>query len=68
MSKPLAQTRADEPGAARAMPVTIEDLVLISGLIAVGFLVAVAFYESLSTRDVLVGRATRIARRITRRA
>jgi hypothetical protein len=48
------------------MPVTIEDLVLISGLIAVGFLVAVAFYESLSTRDVLVGRA--IARRITRRA
>jgi hypothetical protein len=49
------------------VPVTTEDLVLVSGLIAVGFLAAVAFYESLSTRDVLVGRALRTARRATRR-
>jgi hypothetical protein len=49
------------------MPVTVGDLLLAAGVIAVGFLVAVAFYESLSTRDVLVGRALRTARRITRR-
>lgn len=49
------------------MPVTIEDLLLLSGLIAVGFLVAVAFYESLATRDVLVRRSVRLARRISRR-
>lgn len=49
------------------MPVTIDELVLASGIIAIGFLLAVAFYESLSTRDVLVGRALRTARRFTRR-
>ena len=49
------------------MTVTIEDLLLLSGLIAIGFLVAVAFYESLSTRDVLVRRSMRLARRISRR-
>ncbi len=46
---------------------TIEDLLLLSGLIAIGFLVAVAFYESLSTRDVLVRWSMRLARRISRR-
>jgi hypothetical protein len=59
---------ADVQEAERAMPVTIDELVLASGFIAIGFLVAVAFYESLSTRDVLVGRALRTARRVTRRA
>jgi hypothetical protein len=49
------------------VPVTIDDLLLLSGLIAIGFLVAVAFYESLSTRDVLVRRSMRLARRISRR-
>jgi hypothetical protein len=49
------------------VPVTIENLLLLSGLIAVGFLVAVAFYESLATRDVLVRRSMRLARRISRR-
>jgi len=47
--------------------VTTQDLLVLAILISVGFLVAVAFYESLSTRDVLVGRTLRIARRISRR-
>lgn len=34
------------------MDVTVEDLLLISGVFAIGFFVAVAFDESLSTRDV----------------
>jgi cadmium resistance protein CadD (predicted permease) len=50
------------------MPVTVGDLLLAAGVIAVGFLAAVAFYESLSTRDVLVGRALRLARRVTRQS
>jgi hypothetical protein len=50
------------------MPVMVGDLLLAAGVIAAGFLVAVAFYESLSTRDVLVGRALRLARRFTRRS
>ena len=49
------------------MPVTIDELLIASGVIALGFLFAVAFYESLSTRDVLVARAMRIAGRTTRR-
>jgi hypothetical protein len=49
------------------MPTTIWELLEISGLIAIGFLFAVAFYESLSTRDVLVARATRFARRVSKR-
>jgi cadmium resistance protein CadD (predicted permease) len=49
------------------MPVTVGELLVAAGVIAAGFLVAVAFYESLSTRDVLVGRALRMARRVTRR-
>jgi hypothetical protein len=46
---------------------TITDLLLLSGVIAIGFLIAVAFYESLSTRDVLVRRMTRLARAISPR-
>jgi hypothetical protein len=42
---------------------TIQELLLLSALIALGFLLAVAFYESLSTRDVLVRRAMRLAHR-----
>lgn len=49
------------------MDVTIGDLLLLSGVIAIGFLLAVAFYESLSTRDVLIARTMRLARRISRR-
>lgn len=49
------------------MPTSIWDLLQVSGLIAIGFLLAVAFYESLSTRDVLVARATRFARRVSSR-
>jgi hypothetical protein len=45
------------------MSVTIDELLLLSAIIAIGFLVAVAFYESLSTRDVLVARVMRFARR-----
>lgn len=48
------------------MPVTIEELLLATAIIAVGFLAA-AFYESLSTREVLVARVLRVARRATRR-
>jgi hypothetical protein len=47
--------------------VTVEDLLLLSGVIAIGFLLAVAFYESLATRDVLVRRSMRLAGRISRR-
>ncbi len=47
--------------------VTIDDLLTLAILIAVGFFLAVAFYESLSTRDVLVGRMQSLARRISRR-
>ena len=36
-------------------------------LIAAGFLVAVLFYESLCQRDVLVARALRVTRRLTKR-
>ncbi len=49
------------------MPDTIGELLLLTSVIALGFLVAVAFYESLSTRDVLVGRMMRLTRRVTRR-
>jgi hypothetical protein len=49
------------------MSTTIETLLLISALIALGFLLAVAFYESLSTRDVLVGRVMRITHRLSSR-
>jgi hypothetical protein len=49
------------------MPETVVELLVLSGAIAIGFLLAVAFYESLSTRDVLVARAMRLARRATRR-
>jgi hypothetical protein len=41
---------------------TFTELLVLSSVIALGFLFAVAFYESLSTRDVLVRRTTRIAR------
>jgi len=44
----------------------LEDLALLTATIAVGFFLAVAFYESLSTRDVLVGRTSRVVRRVTR--
>jgi hypothetical protein len=43
------------------------DLLTVSAVVAVGFLGAVAFYESLSTRDVLVGRAMRLVRGHTSR-
>jgi hypothetical protein len=49
------------------MDATIEELLLLSGVIAFGFLLAVAFYESLSTRDVLIARSTRLARGVSRR-
>lgn len=49
------------------MPETVVELLVLSGAIAIGFLLAVAFYESLSTRDVLVARAMRLAHRATRR-
>jgi hypothetical protein len=49
------------------MPDTVGELLLLSLVIAFGFLVAVAFYESMSTRDVLVGRTMRFARRVSRR-
>lgn len=45
-------------------PETLLGLIL---LIAAGFLVAVLFYESLCQRDVLVARALRITRRLTKR-
>lgn len=41
------------------------DVLLLCLAIALGFLVAVAFYESLSTRDVLVGGSMRIAHRLS---
>jgi hypothetical protein len=44
----------------------VRDLIVLTATIAGGFLLAVAFYESLSTRYVLVGGTTRMARRITR--
>ena len=43
------------------------ELLALIAVIAFGFLVAVAFYESLSTRDVLVARSMRMARRSTNR-
>jgi hypothetical protein len=43
------------------------DLVGLTIVIAVGFLMAVWFYESLATRDVLVARVQRLARRISHR-
>jgi len=46
---------------------TVSDLFAMSVLIALGFLLAVAFYESLSTRDVLLRRTMRIARRSSSR-
>ena len=46
---------------------TFTELLLLSTVIAIGFLIAVAFYESLSTRDVLVRRMTRLARAISPR-
>lgn len=49
------------------MPTSWDDLLALTVVIALGFLVAVAFYESLSTRDVLVGRAGRLARRLSHR-
>jgi len=51
----------------RTLPDTVGELLLLSVVIALGFLVAVAFYESMSTRDVLVGRTMRFARRVSRR-
>jgi hypothetical protein len=51
----------------RAVDDTLQGLLGISIVIALGFLVAVAFYESLCTRDVLVGRAMRFTRRRTAR-
>jgi hypothetical protein len=49
------------------MSTSVGDLLTISAVIAIGFLLAVAFYESLSTRDVLVARTMRLARRSSRR-
>ena len=49
------------------MDQTMGDLLLLSSLIAIGFLFAVAFYESLSTRDVLIRRTMRMARRTSTR-
>jgi hypothetical protein len=49
------------------VPDTVGDLLLLTSVIAIGFLVAVWFYESLSTRDVLVGRVMRLMRRLTPR-
>jgi MFS family permease len=46
---------------------TLSMLLLYSVVIALGFLVAVAFYESLCSRDVLVGRVMRSVRRRTER-
>ncbi len=46
---------------------TMVSLLLLSGVIALGFLFAVSFYESLSTRDVLIRRTTRLARRVSSR-
>lgn len=45
----------------------VKDLTILTLAIAVGFFFAVAFYESLSTRDVLVGQTTRFIRRFTER-
>jgi hypothetical protein len=45
----------------------VQDLAIFTLAIAVGFFFAVAFYESLSTRDVLVGPTTRFVRRFTDR-
>jgi hypothetical protein len=50
-----------------AVASTLQDMLALSVVIALGFLLAVAFYESMSTRDVLVRRTTRLARRITHR-
>lgn len=44
----------------------LEDLAALTATIAAGFFLAVAFYESLSTRDVLVGRTAKVVRRVTR--
>lgn len=44
----------------------VRDLAVFTLAIAVGFFFAVAFYESLSTRDVLVGPTTSFVRRFTR--
>lgn len=49
------------------MSSTTEDLLLLVTAIAIGFLLAVAFYESMASRDVLVGRVQRIVRRLSRR-
>lgn len=49
------------------MTATFGDLLLLCLAIAFGFLVAVAFYESLSTRDVLVGGSMKLARRLSSR-
>jgi hypothetical protein len=49
------------------MQPSIAELLQLSVLIALGFLAAAAFYESMSTRDVLVGRVMRFARRRTTR-
>jgi hypothetical protein len=59
----LAEWRRQE----EHMPETISELLLLSVVIALGFFVAVAFYESLSTRDVLVRRTMRLARRVSSR-
>lgn len=45
----------------------VKDLTIFTLTIAVGFFLAVAFYESLSTRDVLVARTAKFARRFTER-
>jgi hypothetical protein len=49
------------------MTTGLGELAGLSLLIALGFLAAVAFYESLSTRDVLLARVLRRARRSERR-
>ena len=49
------------------MSETMGNLLVLSGVIALGFLIAVSFYESLSTRDVLIRRTTRLARRVSTR-
>lgn len=45
----------------------VEDLAVLTATIAVGFFLAVAFYESLSSRDVLIGRVAKLAGRFTKR-
>ena len=55
-------------GDALATPeTTLDELLVLSLVIAIGSLLAVAFYETLATRDVLVRQTTRLAGRVSKR-